>query len=329
MRFFEQQLAKRTAETHANTKAKEKLLKTSGSLLKGEPLLVADRSRSGSTTLQASAALCKGIIGTGIFALPPAIRASGIVLGSATALLCGVVSLLTMHYVMACIRELRRRGYGEDNDGRIEYNDVFAHSGLLSARVNSLVTLLCVVGQLGGVLSFYAFVINNVLSLLPMAAARWHVSVAMTLLTGPLVLLRNTAHPAFSAAMNFGNVAVLTAIGVVVYGGLTAAPEKAELVAFDASGLGLMFGVALLMFSAHMEVVSIEQDMARRSLFDHVLYTTFGCVVFLFMGFGLLVYACFGEATGREYTELGWEDVTILQNLHSSFTVSTVKVDEP
>ena len=39
--------------------------------------------------------------------------------------------------------------------------------------------------------------------------------------------------------------------------------------------------------------------MARRDEFDRVLSTTFGAVVLLFLGFGLLVYACFGEATGR------------------------------
>ena len=275
---------------------------------KAEPLIATeafDRTRSGSTARQASAALCKGIVGTGIFALPPAIRASGWVLGTFLALLCGVVSLLTMRYNFACIRELRRRGYADDNDGRIEYNDIFAHSQLLSVRANGLVTLLCVVGQLGSVLSFYAFVINNVLSLLPATVARWHVSAAMTLFTAPLTLLRSTSHPAFGAAMIFGNVAVAAALGVVIYGGLSVAlnaharADHGELVAFDGGGLGLMFGVSLLMFSAHMEAVSIEQDMARRDQFDRVLTTTFGCVVLLFLGFGLIVYACFGEATGR------------------------------
>ena len=221
---------------------------------KAEPLLATeafDRTRSGSTARQASAALCKGIVGTGIFALPPALRASGWVLGTFLALLCGFVSLLTMRYNFACIRELRRRGYADDNDGRIEYNDIFAHSQLLSERANSLVTLLCVVGQLGSVLSFYAFVTNNVLSLLPAAVARWHVSAAMTLFTGPLVLLRSTSHPAFGAAMAFGNVAVAAAIGVIVYGGLSEAlrsPPRAdhgELVAVDGGGLGLMFGLSL------------------------------------------------------------------------------------
>ena len=76
-----------------------------------------------------------------------------------------------------------------------------------------------------------------------------------------------------------------------------------------------------------MEFVSIEQDMTRRDRFDRVLYATFAAVVVLFLGFGLLVYACFGDATGRKRTrDGGWEDVTILQNLHSSGTVTVVKL---
>ena len=42
--------------------------------------------------------------------------------------------------------------------------------------------------------------------------------------------------------------------------------------------------------------------MAVRERFDSVLCVTFGCVVLLFLGFGLVVYNCFGEATGREAT---------------------------
>ena len=222
---------------------------------KAEPLLQHSRAHSGSTATQAAAALCKGIVGTGIFALPPAVRASGWALGTGVALLCSVASLYTMRAQLECIRELRRRGVADDNDGRIEYNNVFAQSGLVGWRLNGLITLLCVAGQLGSVLSFYAFVIDNMLSFLPAAAERWHVAAAMTLVTGPLALLRTTSSAVFGAAMVFGNVAVAAALGVIVYGGLSSSPAPAyELVPVDGRGLGLIFGVSLLMFSAHMEV---------------------------------------------------------------------------
>eukprot|EP00966_Prymnesium_polylepis_P325897 7381832-Prymnesium_polylepis.1 len=60
-----------------------------------------------------------------------------------------------------------------------------------------------------------------------------------------------------------------------------------------------MFGVSLLMFSCHLEAISIEQDMADRAAFDGVLMGSFAVLGVLFLGFGMLVYAAFGEATGR------------------------------
>ena len=77
--------------------------------------------RKGTTVVTASAALVKAIVGTGIFALPPAIRASGLLLGSAVSLLMGVVSLFTTWIMLEAVRELRRRGHAEDDAGRIEY----------------------------------------------------------------------------------------------------------------------------------------------------------------------------------------------------------------
>jgi hypothetical protein len=74
--------------------------------------------RKGITVVTASAALVKAIIiGTGIFALPPAIRASGLLLGSAVSLLMGVVSLFTTWTMLEAVRELRRCGHAEDDDG--------------------------------------------------------------------------------------------------------------------------------------------------------------------------------------------------------------------
>ena len=80
---------------------------------KAEPLLYTtaahDRSSKGSSSLQASAALCKGIIGTGIFALPTAIRATGWALGSLCVLGLAFASTFGMGAVIYSIQELRTR----------------------------------------------------------------------------------------------------------------------------------------------------------------------------------------------------------------------------
>ena len=146
----------------------------------------------------------------------------------------------------------------------------------------------------------------------------------------PLVLLRKTSHPAFEAAMAFGNVAVALALGTIVFYGLVQAPERPpldELRLADPSGLGLMFGVSLLMFSCHLEAVTIEQDMARRGAFDRMLVWTFVVLAALFLGFGACVYRSFGEATGRvRAAGGGWAEATVMQNLPEGGFLTAVKL---
>jgi hypothetical protein len=220
------------------------------SLLEGAP-----RRRQG-TALATAAALFKAVVGTGIFALPPAIRASGIFLGSAVALLMGLISWYTTWAMLEAVRELRRRGHNSHHDGRIEYTEVTA---LYSPQWDSAVTFLCVLGQMGSALGFFAFICDSVQPLLgEYGLARAHVFALTAALEIPLVLLRDTSHPylrregrthapkcslkvchrtppdrfsmlascslrsAFEAAMTFGNVAVALALGTVLWGTLIA-----------------------------------------------------------------------------------------------------------
>jgi len=90
----------------------------------------------------------------------------------------------------------------------------------------------------------------------------------------------------------------------------------------DSSGFGLALGVCLYMFTAHMEVVSIEQDMRDRDRFYDVVRYTFMAITVLHLAFGLLVYCCFGEATGRIWKGGGWSEETILQNIPSGHSIT-------
>ena len=274
-------------------------------------------------------ALVKSVVGTGIFALPPAVRASGLVLGSALVLLMAAISVFTLRATIYAVRALRRRGMG-GSDGRIEFQQMTS-AAYPSAATS--ITLLCVAGQLGSVLSYYALVAGTLAPLVP-GLRYTHVVIAMTALVAPLSLLRTTSHPAFSLAMSSGNVACLLTIATVVGVGAIAlwadyeSGEIEDLELVDTRGVGLMFGVALHMFACHMEVVSIEQDMADRSRFEHMLDRTFACLTAVFLAFGVFVYICFGEATGREWDDAAhtWVESTILHNLPTGVFVATVEL---
>ena len=137
--------------------------------------------------------------------------------------------------------------------------------------------------------------------------------------------------------MTFGNVAVLLALGTVVWGAIfapaphTPHPQLSDLTIADFDGFGLMLGIGLIMFSCHLEAVSIEADMARREEFDRVLTLAYVPIIVLVCAFGIGVYIVLGEATGRVWVsgKSGgggfWEESTIMQNLEDGAFVITVK----
>lgn len=60
-----------------------------------------------------------------------------------------------------------------------------------------------------------------------------------------------------------------------------------------------------MMYSAHMESVSIEQDMKDRTEFGATLVITQIVIGVAYMVFGVVVYFFFGEATGRMCVDTG------------------------
>ena len=80
------------------------------------------------------------------------------------------------------------------------------------------------------------------------------------------------------------------------------------------------------MFSAHMEIVSVEQDMEERGRVTEVVLGTFAVITVSHLFFGLLVYASFGEATGRRWQGDEWVEETILQNIGHSPISLAVKI---
>lgn len=285
------------------------------------------RSREGSSEGAAAISFVKAVVGGGIFALPSAVRASGLVLGTGMVLVMAALSWYTTQACIRCVLTLRARGVAADRDGRIEYTHL---TEIAFPWVSGPMTFLCVLCQIGSVVSYFAFVAANLTPMCPLLE-RWHVIAGMACVVGPLALLRSTSHPAFNAAMAFGNVAIVAALASVLYYGeaqAARAPAPPALVAVDASGVGLLFGVSLIMFSAHMEAVSIEQDMARRERVFRVLRRTFVGLTVVFAFFGAAVYALFGEATGRvrDGRTGRWVEATIMNNLEGGLFLQFVQV---
>ncbi len=295
-----------------------------------EPLLLGGENGRRSSTLASAVVLFKSVVGTGLFALPPAIRSAGWALGSAVMLLLAAVTVYTLQIIILGVREVRRRravGGSPSHRLRIEFQDLTAAT--FTPAQNALIVSVCVLGQLGSVIGYWAFATDSVISLFP-AVERWQTTLGMALFLAPLALLRTTSHPIFQAAMVFGNCAVLVAVATVLLDGSLHGGVRPLARAADGSGLGVIFGVSVFMFTGYMEVVTIEGDMARRSEYARMLNATFGAIICLYALFGALVYSFYGEATGRVWAAEPkpghWADATIMRNLSPGFVTDAVKL---
>eukprot|EP01045_Picozoa_sp_COSAG04_P046561 COSAG04_NODE_16928_length_485_cov_0.647668_1_plen_83_part_01 len=63
------------------------------------------------TTLQATVCLFKAVVGTGVFAYPPAVREAGYVLATGVAVFFFVINLYTMALLNLSIVAMRERGF--------------------------------------------------------------------------------------------------------------------------------------------------------------------------------------------------------------------------
>ena len=199
----------------------------------------------GTTANQAFLAFIKAVVGGGVFALPSAIRASGLLLGSAATLVMAVLSWYSTRACLNCVNALRARGVARHIDGRIEFTHLTEQAFPSFAAP---MTFLCILTQYGAVISFFAFVADNVVPLSNYALEPWHVVVGMGALVAPLALLRETSHPAFGAVMAFGNMAIAAALVCVLYYGCLKTAQQGlpeALSLYDSSGGGLLFGGAL------------------------------------------------------------------------------------
>ena len=146
-------------------------------------------------------------MGVGVFALPPAMRMCGWALGTLMVLLLAAVSMHAADAMIEVVCELRKRGVGADNGGRIEFQEVTRRA---FPNVNGTITLLCVaVWQRDELLLRHRRRRRS-----PRGCGRCTCA-GMAAVVGPVALLRSTSHPAFQA-MVAGNVSVLAAIATVL-----------------------------------------------------------------------------------------------------------------
>eukprot|EP00457_Paulinella_chromatophora_P007513 gb/GEZN01007536.1/.p1 GENE.gb/GEZN01007536.1/~~gb/GEZN01007536.1/.p1 ORF type:complete len:422 (-),score=61.28 gb/GEZN01007536.1/:238-1503(-) len=270
----------------------------------------------------------KSVVGTGILALPPAIKAGGVVLGVLFVLLMCILTIYTMRIIILTVRHLRRQGVARHQDGRIEFMELLVMAfGQWGNVVGSFSVITC---QVGSVLGFVCFIYSNMTAVCPVQA--WQVAVVLFVILAPLCLLRTTDGMGWSSSL--GNLALVLGLGTIYYYGfseerlINTDNTVQGLHFWEWSGIAELFGVCLFMFSAHAEIISIEQNMKDRSLFLSLMTATLLCTCLLYIQFGVLVYMFFREETGMKWDGSSNKYVagTLFDNIQTGIFVNLVKI---
>ena len=167
----------------------------------GESLLVFPAKPQARTngTIQSAICLFKAVVGSGVYAYPPAVREAGWVLATAVATLFLVVNVYSMAVLNLAIVMMRKQGLASENDGRIEYHHLTAH--IFSRPVNAVFVALAVLGQLMSLSAMIIFVADQISPLLPGSVPNWQIAAVVVAVVTPLSLLRTTDSIFFQLAM--------------------------------------------------------------------------------------------------------------------------------
>eukprot|EP00466_Bigelowiella_natans_P000758 jgi/Bigna1/74444/fgenesh1_pg.29_\ len=281
-----------------------------GALSAGEEPMVRF-SRKGASWWGGFSTVVKSVVGSGILALPVAFKETGLALGTILIVIFAFVSLYSHRIIIMTIRELRKKGKGPP-DGAIEYQEL--SSLTFGAAGEGISAFAAISTQLGACVSFLVFIGEN------MADVTGASGSIITLGLVPILIILALIKDAslFAPTSHLGNAALVLAVSTVFWYGFSESPPRSleTYTQFRYLGLPIFFGIGVYTFTAHCEVVSIEQDMNNREEFLSILNWAFLFISTLYLSFGALCYMFFGDDTNE----------IIFENLGASSFVIFVKI---
>eukprot|EP00090_Calanus_glacialis_P045632 TRINITY_DN8597_c0_g1_i1.p1 TRINITY_DN8597_c0_g1~~TRINITY_DN8597_c0_g1_i1.p1 ORF type:complete len:481 (-),score=96.52 TRINITY_DN8597_c0_g1_i1:55-1497(-) len=256
--------------------------------------------------------MLKGNIGTGILAMPDAIKNSGLVVGNLGLVLMATICVHCMHILVNSSQELCRR----TNVPFLTYSDVmstcFATSNSPRIRKFSNIAritidvFLCIT-QLGFCCVYFVFVSQNLQQVLNhyFGEVDYRVYMAITLLPMLfLVSIRNLKY--LSPVSMLANLLQFVGLGIIFYYLLQDIPLVTERKVFATWGqLPLYFGTAIYAFEGIGIVLPLENSMKNpgdMKGWNGVLNTSMTIVSCLYIAVGFFGYLKYGEAVTGSIT---------------------------
>jgi len=250
--------------------------------------------------------MLKGNIGTGILAMPDAIKNSGLLVGNIGLVLMATICVHCMHILVSSSQELCRR----TNVPFLSYSDVasscFATSSnpklqRYSGAARIVIDCFLCITQLGFCCVYFVFVSQNLQQVLNPYFGDLDYRVYMSILLLPMLLLvsiRNLKY--LSPVSMLANLLQFIGLGIIFYYLLQDIPAVSERKLFASMGqLPLYFGTAIYAFEGIGIVLPLENSMKNpqdMKGWNGVLNTSMTIVSCLYIAVGFFGYLKYGEA---------------------------------
>jgi len=256
--------------------------------------------------------MLKGNIGTGILAMPDAIKNSGLLVGNIGLVMMASICIHCMHMLVNSSHELCKR----TNLPFLSYSDVaetsFATSSsprlrAFSSTARKLINVFLCITQLGFCCVYFVFVSKNLEQIFNhyYGEIDYHIYMAIILL--PMLLLASIRNLKYLAPISMlANILQFAGLGIIFYYLLQHIPYSWERKKFSSWGqLPLYFGTAIYAFEGIGVVLPLENQMRTPSDmkgWNGVLNTSMVIVSCLYIAVGFFGYLKYGDAVGGSIT---------------------------
>eukprot|EP00891_Asterochloris_glomerata_P007096 jgi/Astpho2/7096/Aster-01925 len=257
-----------------------------------------------SSKLRVAGNLFISFVGAGVLGLPHAFQRTGLLQGGIFMLLVAGLNLHCMMLLVKCKRRLQAAAV-------VSYSEVVRHT--LGRPGQLLVELLLIMSQMGFCVAYLIFIGQNLTTLTNKDPAFFILAAGPILVA--LAMLRGVhALAPFSLIADAANIC---GILVVVWDEFGRLEKGTHIRLFSSLGsLPFLFGVVIYCYEGVGMILPIESSMKEREHFGPVLSGTIALITAIFLGFGAIGYAAFGDDT---------KDIITL-NLPADWSTTLVKI---
>jgi len=256
--------------------------------------------------------LLKGNLGTGILAMPDAIKNSGLLVGSIGLVFMATICIHCMHILVNSSQELCRR----TNLPYLTYADVtetcFATSSSSKLRAfaptaRRMVNVFLCITQLGFCCVYFVFISQNLQQIFNHYYGEINYHIYMAIILVPMLLLASIRNLKYLSPVSMiANMLQLVGLAIIFYYLFQDLPYSWERKAFSSWGqLPLYFGTAIYTFEGIGVVLPLENQMKTPSDmkgWNGVLNTAMVIVSCLLIAVGFFGYLKYGDDVAGSIT---------------------------